>query len=239
MRAKFFLASSYPDMAAPWHRLLLLTSLGSAIAVGLWTESAQALSADSFTLPEIPPDLPHVPESPTNRANLITTVLAVGHMPGATRLRVEPCLDVADRTVVGVGVHSVSEEWARVAAAPNCSHGAMLDIDRPLRFEHVEGEVLSIVARGAELQLPEVRLPDRAAGLPAPEHARAVALALRASDWLAVSARVVAGTPNKWALHHLLLVCTLVLLLSVVAVVLLQFCATAAIRARAARGAKL
>ena len=151
---------------------------------------------------------------------------------------VEPCVELGAHAVLGVGVNSVSEEWIRTgAAASNCSRSHSLQLEGPLRFEHAEGEAVSLI-RSDQLQVPEVHLMGDGGGgggvapLP-PEHERAARLVARARAWLEVSARVTTEGPEKWALHHLLHVLALVLFFSLVAVVLLQLCAS---RARSVRG---
>jgi hypothetical protein len=119
-----------------------------------------------------------------------------------------PCLELAEHSLLGLGVHTVNEEWARAGANSNCSASSRLRLDRPLRFPHAEAETVAAAAPDARLQIPEAQLPMVAGfreELP-PEHRSALALVKRTQEWLSVSRRVVIGGPNKWPLRYLLFV---------------------------------
>lgn len=181
--------------------LALCASLTSAPPLSL-EPAWQLVSAE----PETPPPSPRV---------RLTLSLANTTAAAAREATVAPCVDLAAFSVIVLGLSSVGEEYAIISEPVTCGshsghHAMHLLLDRKLRFGHEVGETVGVMPDS--LQVPAGRLYGRHEPVSDVHHARAIAVATRAKEWIIVTARVLSSGPDKWALRQLLFVLALSLL---------------------------
>jgi hypothetical protein len=138
---------------------------------------------------------------------LTQLLLSNSSISGSKFAAVTPCVGLPRLTIVGFGVGSVNEEYARLVDRSECCRdctGARLALDVSLRFPHEMGEPLSVM--GDNLQVPTGKLYSQPDLRPDEHHLRAIAVAMRAQQWVVLLAHVVSDGPDKWALRQLLAV---------------------------------
>jgi hypothetical protein len=167
----------------------------------------------------------------------LTLILANETHASVPSLMVSSCSDLAENSVFGLGIGSVSEEYVLAPDGLCCvAHSTCcrkppcaVRLGGALRFAHEQGERIDVMPDS--LQVPAGAVFTQP---PNPDaHAvRAVQVANRAHDWIALYTRVVSSGPDKWPLRHLLLALAITLVGSLFCAVLIQICSMSMMRMR-------
>ena len=191
------------------------------------------LSVDAAFVPSLPQLIPA--EAPLQ--SRLTLILANETDTSVPLLMVSSCYDLAENSVFGLGIGSVSEEYVRAPDGLCCvAHSTCcrmppcaVRLGGVLRFAHEHGERVDVMPDS--LQVPAGAVFTQP---PNPDaHAvRAVQVANRAHDWIALYTRVVSSGPDKWPLRHLLLALAITLVGSLFCAVLIQICSLSIMRMR-------
>lgn len=167
----------------------------------------------------------------------LTLILANETHASVPSLMVSCCSDLAENSVFGLGIGSVNEEYVLAPDGLCCvAHSTCcrkppcaVRLGGALRFAHEQGERIDVMPDS--LQVPAGAVFTQP---PNPDaHAiRAVQVANRAHDWIALYTRVVSSGPDKWPLRHLLLALAITLVGSLFCAVLIQICSMSMMRMR-------
>jgi hypothetical protein len=183
------------------------------------------------------PTLPQLIPAEAPLQSRLTLILANETHASIPSLLVSSCSDLAENSVFGLGIGSVSEEYVLAPDGLCCvAHSACcrkppcaVRLGGALRFAHEQGERIDVMPDS--LQVPAGAVFTQP---PNPDaHAiRAVQVANRAHDWIALYTRVVSSGPDKWPLRHLLLALAITLVGSLFCAVLIQICSMSVMRMR-------
>jgi hypothetical protein len=159
-------------------------------------------------------------QAPPMVAPLATLTLANATGTGSRAISLQPCAELGAHAVLGVGVDSASEEYARLGMPCSCAH-AVCVLETPLQFPH--GQESPVLLMPDSFQQPRAAAGAfRQDGWPYPKpelpsasnsgQARAAAIAVRAQRWVSLNLRTLSSGPDKYALRTLLFALGLFLL---------------------------